>query len=458
MSSSEDNNLELEYNEAAISKRLEGMTDMTIKLWHNPVAMSYIRSYLTRRRRSAELIMGRSILYFPLFEQYLEQYNLPKELKYLPVVESALNPRAVSPAGAGGLWQFMPATGRLEGLQANKYVDERFDPEKSTQAAMKHLRRLHDMFGDWELVLAAYNSGSGTVSRAIKRGRNRNYWKIQRFLPRETRNYVPAFIAATYICEHFALHGIEPNMPEMDVQLTQSIKVYDEFSFYQVASLTGLSVETIETLNPAYVGGYIPENPDGYYLTLPRRVMPAVMEFLAEKLPDNSDPEPLFARPVALYNFPQTESYYLDHVYELSENDDINTIAELAAKLSVTAQHLRLWNIANGTTITPGQQWVYYGPKAYKRLETSRQKHVETIAALPSALPEALPYTSRLESVSLETGSEPRYLCIQVSKSERLPNIARRYDGVSVDELRRLNRVMGNPVFRSGRIIKIKEL
>lgn len=456
--SSGDSNLELEYDEVAIGRRLEAMSDMTIKLRKNPVALSYIRSYLTRRRRSAELIVGRSILYFPLFEQYLERHKLPMELKYLPVVESALNPRAVSPAGASGLWQFMPATGRLEGLQANKYIDERFDPEKSTQAAMRHLRRLHDMFGDWELVLAAYNSGSGTVSRAMKRSRSNNYWKIQRFLPRETRNYVPAFIAATYICEHFALHGIQPTMPDLDMQLVQSIKVYNGFSFFEIASLTGLAIETIETLNPAYVGGYIPENPDGNYLALPRRVMPAVMEFLAAKLPDNSDPEPLFAGPVALYNSPLAESYYQEHIYTVEEGDDFKSLAELAARLSVTAQHLRVWNAGNGSAIEPGQKWVYYGPKAYKRLETRQKKNIEALAVLPSRMPESLPYASDLDATVIDTDSSPRYLYINVSRAERLPDIARRYEGVSVDDLRRLNRVMGNPLFRPGRIVKIKEL
>lgn len=450
-------NLELEYDENSIAQRMESMPGMTIKLRRNPVAMSYIRAYLTKRRRSTELIIGRSLLYFPLFEQQLARHNLPAELKYLPVVESALNPRAVSPAGAGGLWQFMPATGRLEGLQANKYLDERFDPTKSTEAAMRHLRRLYNMFDDWELVLAAYNSGSGTVNRAIKRGRSRDYWKIQRLLPRETRNYVPAFIAATYVCEHYDLHGIEPNVPDLDIQLTGCIKVYNGFGFYEIATLTGLSIEMVETLNPAYVGGYIPENAEGYYLTLPRRVLPAVMEYLAARLPDNTDPEPVFAGPVALYNFPRAESYYIQHTYTIEEEDGFKSINDLAAKFNCTPYHLRVWNPDNQGLVAPGQQWVYFGPKAYKRLQQNKKPMHEAIAALPSIAPVAVAYTSALDTAVIADQTQ-RYICIQVGRNERLPDIARRYEGVSLDELRRLNRVMGNPVFRSGRIVKIKEL
>ncbi len=450
--------LELEYNETSVARRLESMTEMVIRPKRDAVTMSYIRAYLTRRRRSAELIIGRSIMYFPMFEEHLERHKLPKELKYLPVVESALNPKAVSPAGAGGLWQFMPATGRLEGLQANRYIDERFDPVKSTEAAMRHLNRLYAMFGNWELVLAAYNSGSGTVTRAMKRGRSQNYWKIQRFLPRETRNYVPAFFAASYLCEHFALHGIEPSVPDLDLQLGGCIKVYNGFSFFELASLTGLSIETIESLNPAYVDGYIPESADGYYLNLPRRVLPAVLEYLAARLPDNSDPEPILAGPVVLYNFSGADAYYHEHIYTVEEGDEIKTTAELAAKLKCSSQHLRVWNPRNGTSLVPGQQWRYYGPKAYKRLEINKQPKVETLAELPSRHPAEIAYDSGLNAPESKDIPASGYLCITVSSTERLPSIAKRYEGVSVDDLRRLNRVMGNPVFRPGRIVKIKEL
>jgi membrane-bound lytic murein transglycosylase D len=451
--------LELEYDEASIGRRMESMHNMVIKPRRNPVSMGYIRNYMTRSRRSTELIMGRSTLYFSMFEQYLKRHQLPEELKYLPVVESALNPKAVSRAGAAGLWQFMPGTGKLEGLATNKYIDERFDPVKSTEAAMRHLRRLHTMFNDWELVLAAYNSGSGTVARAIKRARSEDYWKIQRYLPRETRNYVPAFIAASYICEHFELHGISPTLPELDMQLTDRIKVYHGFSFFEIATLTGLSVEAIEALNPAYSEGYIPESDEGYYLTLPRRVLPAVLDYLAAKLPDNSDPEPLFAGPVALFGFPMADIYYQEHTYVLEDEDLSLTLDQLASRLQVSRFHLRVWNPANIGRMVPGQAWTYYGPKAYRRMEAPKKAMIDnTIASLPMR---------QMKQVALDTPPPPgpreedlgeRYLTIKVSKSESLPNIARRYEGVSPDDLRRLNRVMGNPTFRAGQVVKIKAL
>ncbi len=449
--------VEAEFSEAAVAQRLEAMSTMAIRPRRDPVALSYIRNYVTRSRRSAELIIGRSVLYFPMFEEYLEKYKLPKELKYLPVVESALNPRAVSRAGAGGLWQFMPGTGRLEGLNATRYIDERFDPAKSTNAAMRHLTRLYDMFGDWELSLAAYNSGSGTVTRAMKRGRSQNYWKIQRFLPRETRNYVPAFYAAAYLCEHFAVHGITPNLPDLDLQINQSIKIYNGISFYEIAAITGLSIETIETLNPAYIAGYIPENPDGYFLYLPRRVVPAIMEYLAAKLPDNSDPEPVMAGPVALSNTPQAESWYLEHIYTVEPGEELTHLNHLAARLKCTPQHLRVWNPGNTPQLVPGQQWKYYGPKAWKRMETKKLAPVEVIATLPTRLPEALSYASPLQTLEPEAIPGTGYLCVKLTQPERLPDIAKRYEGVTIDNLRRLNRVMGNPVFKQGHLVRIRE-
>jgi membrane-bound lytic murein transglycosylase D len=451
--------LELEYDELSIGRRMESMINNMIKPRRNPVSMGYIRNYMTRSRRSTELIIGRSTLYFSLFEQYLKRHQLPEELKYLPVVESALNPKAVSRAGAAGLWQFMPGTGKLEGLITNKYIDERFDPVKSTEAAMRHLKRLYQMFGDWELVLAAYNSGSGTVARAIKRARSEDYWKIQRYLPRETRNYVPAFIAASYICEHFELHGISPNLPELDMQLTDRIKVYHGFSFFEIATLTGLSVEAIEALNPAYSEGYIPEGNQGYYLTLPRRVLPAVLDYMAAKLPDNSDPEPLFAGPVALFGFPMAETYYQEHTYAIEEEDLSLTLDQLASRLQVSRFHLRVWNPANIGRVALGQSWKYYGPKAYRRLVKEKKTFVDnTVATLPMPEMKAVAYDNPPIQGPLKSTPGERYLVVRVNKAESLPNIARRYEGVSADDLRRLNRVMGNPTFRAGQIVKIKEL
>jgi membrane-bound lytic murein transglycosylase D len=449
------------YDEDEVAQRLESMTgNMVIKPRRDPIAMGYIRNYITRSRRSAELIIGRSILYFPMIEEMLKRHNLPAELKYLPVVESALNPRAVSPAGAGGLWQFMPATGKLEGLASTRHFDERFDPVKSTEAAMRHLTRLFSIYGDWELVLAAYNSGSGNVNRALKRSRSQDYWKIRRFLPRETRNYVPAFFAASYLCENYTHHAISPNLPDLDIQLTGLIKIYNGFSFFELASLTGLSIEMLETLNPAFTGGYIPENPEGHYLNLPKRVMPAVLEYMAAKLPDNSDPEPVFAGPVAIYNFPMPESYYLEHAYSVETEEDILSLEALAEKLKCSVYHLRIWNPENAATVEVGQQWKYFGPKAYKKLDSKKRSatvKTTSVASLPMREPGLIEHSEHTELKHNICPPSSGFLCVKVGQNaERLPDIARRFEGVSVMEMRKLNRVIGNPAFRPGSIVKIK--
>ena len=194
------------YDEAAVIERLKSIENPLVENRYNSIVRGYIKGYLFWNRDKTERILGRTVLYFPLMEEYLSKRNMPDKLKYLSVVESALYPHGVSRVGAVGLWQFMPETGKEYGLEINEFVDERKDPNKSTQAALDYLSRQYMKYGDWALALAAYKSGSGRVSRAIKRGRSKNFWRIRRYLPRETRNYVPAYIAATYMMEYYKEH------------------------------------------------------------------------------------------------------------------------------------------------------------------------------------------------------------------------------------------------------------
>jgi membrane-bound lytic murein transglycosylase D len=243
LNASNESNLtdpEPEYDEPAIIERINKMENEVVPPRYDDIVKSYLTTYTIKKREKAENILGQQVVYFPLFEKKLEEANLPTDLKYLSVVESALNPKAVSRVGATGLWQFMPATGEYYGLEINSVVDERSDPHRSTEAAIEYLSRLYDRFGNWELAIAAYNSGGGRVSRAIKRSRSKNFWKVRRYLPRETRNYVPAFIAANYLIKHYQEHELTPRYPELDQQITESIMVYDHTSFYEVAQVTEL--------------------------------------------------------------------------------------------------------------------------------------------------------------------------------------------------------------------------
>lgn len=225
---------------------------------YNPTVRSYIDRYATKMRRSVSVMLGKYNVYGNIFDDILDRYELPEALRFLPVIESGLNPKARSRAGACGLWQFMAATGKLYGLDVNSWVDERCDPYKSTEAAARMLKHDYDTFGDWSLVLAAYNCGSGAVSRAIARaGGVKDFWTIYPYLPRETRGYVPAFIAATYIMNNYSQHNIHPRQAVRPLQMDTAVVHYD-VTMSQVAQACGVTEEEIKSFNPQYRTALIP--------------------------------------------------------------------------------------------------------------------------------------------------------------------------------------------------------
>jgi membrane-bound lytic murein transglycosylase D len=374
LNASNESNLtdpEPEYDEPAIIERINKMENEVVPPRYDNIVKSYLTTYTIKKREKAENILGQQVVYFPLFEKKLEEANLPTDLKYLSVVESALNPKAVSRVGATGLWQFMPATGEYYGLEINSVVDERSDPHRSTEAAIEYLSRLYDRFGNWELAIAAYNSGGGRVSRAIKRSRSKNFWKVRSYLPRETRNYVPAFIAANYLIKHYQEHELTPRYPELDQQITESIMVYDHTSFYEVAQVTELPLDMIEALNPAYLQGFIPARQKGYYLTLPKRVMPAFKDYIDQKRPDFEARLRVQSTPVYISK-PEAEDHklYEKSFYTVLEGESLESIAE---KIGCTVHQLKAWNHLHTSEIKPGRQLSLYSPKKIKRLECIRK-------------------------------------------------------------------------------------
>ncbi|MDB4182851.1 transglycosylase SLT domain-containing protein, partial [Flavobacteriaceae bacterium] len=248
---------------------LDAKTPFNIE--YNPSLESVIKSYLKNRKRSTETLISRSHYYFPMFEAVLDKYNLPLEIKYLAVVESALKPCAKSRVGATGLWQFMFATGKQYGLEVSSYVDERCDPLRATNAAAKYLDSLYKIFGDWDLALAAYNSGPGNVTKAIRRsGGYQNYWNIRSFLPSETAGYLPAFLATMYLFEYADAHGFKVDKNQFPIISTDTIHVKQMISLDHVAELTDTKIETLQFLNPAYKLDIIPVLKDKTYtLRLP---------------------------------------------------------------------------------------------------------------------------------------------------------------------------------------------
>ncbi len=320
---------------------------------YNAQVQTFINLYANHRRELTERMMGLGGLYFPLFEEQLDRHNIPLEMKYLAVVESALNPTARSHMGATGLWQFMFHTGRLYGLQVNSYVDDRTDPLRSTIAACEHLNDLYDIYCDWSLVIAAYNAGPGNVNRAIRRaGGVRDFWLIRHFLPRETRNYVPAFIAVTYVMEHAEAHNlyaIPPAYSHMDID---SIVVRQELSLRNISTLLDIPLDHLRYLNPAFRQNIIPHNPDNpYVLKLPEEYAGV---FLAneEAIYNHRTPEEIRQEERAAQLAETT-------VHVVRRGEVLGTIAR---RYGTSVRAIQQLNNMRGTLIRPGQRLLVRAP------------------------------------------------------------------------------------------------
>lgn len=263
-----------DVSDADLEQRVENLSS-AIEIRYTDEVQKHIRNYIKYNKKGTEVLLGRVSLYFPMFENVLAEHNLPIDLKYLAVVESGLKPTATSKVGASGLWQFMKPTGRMMGLKINNTIDERRDPLKSTKAAAEYLKYLQSKFGDWTLALAAYNCGPGNVRKAIRRsGGKTNFWEIRQFLPKETRNYVPKFIAVSYVMNYYYDHGIIPVIPDSSLLNTETATVYDKVLLRSVSEELGLDLAVIRRLNPAYIVNVIPANKEGrFQLTLPQNDM-----------------------------------------------------------------------------------------------------------------------------------------------------------------------------------------
>lgn len=338
-----------------LKQRLKDLDARTpFKVEYNPSLESVIKQYLKNRRGTLERLMGLSEYYFPMFEQELDKHNLPLELKYLAIVESALNPRAQSRVGATGLWQFMYPTGKMFGLDVSSYVDERSDPIMSTEAACKYLKSLNNSFNDWDLALAAYNSGPGNVSKAIRRsGGKTNYWNLRKYLPRETAGYVPAFLATMYIFEYAQEHGFKKQATRIPYIATDTIKIKQQITLDQVAKLTNLDREELEFLNPSYKLGIIPviEN-ENYVLRLPMTAVgafvnneEAIYAFAEKEQEEAEKPMP------ELYEQPQKIRY------RVKRGDYLGRIAE---KYGVGVSQIKRWNGMRSNSIRAGQHLIIY--------------------------------------------------------------------------------------------------
>ncbi|MFP9116851.1 LysM peptidoglycan-binding domain-containing protein [Flavobacterium sp. RNTU_13] len=368
--------VDVEYKQLStelLKSRLAKMDDRSpFNIEYSKGLENIIKSYLKNRPKSYERLMAISEYYFPMFEEYLAKYNVPLELKYLAIVESALNPRAKSPVGATGLWQFMYPTGKQFNLEVNSYVDERCDPLKATEAACQYLLSLYNIFGDWDLVLASYNAGPGNVTKAIRRsGDYKSYWNIRRNLPKETQAYNPAFLATMYIYEHAKEHGLQGKKAPLTYFETDTVMVKRQMSFKQIASLLDVPVKQLQFLNPIYKLDVIPFNAQKpHYLRLPKDKIglfasneSAIYAYIDHEATKRERPY-WIGRPdkdstAIVRNTTRHKSKYqkktnvITKTYIVKSGDNLGEIAE---KYDVSIADLRKWNHIKGANIRSGQK------------------------------------------------------------------------------------------------------
>ncbi len=332
------------------------MIASVIQLPYNDVVRQYILAYTGRLKGRMQNILGLAQYYFPLIEEELDKEGLPSELKMLPIIESALYPKAVSRAGAAGLWQFMLRTGKNFGLEVNSFVDERMDPLLSTRAACQYLKQLYAIYEDWTLVIAAYNCGPGNVNKALKRVPDaRTYWDIYDYLPRETRGYIPGFIAATYAYTFHKAHGMEPVVPPHPIS-TDTVTVRKLMHFEQISSTLGIPVEVLRDLNPQFKRDIIPGTDKAYSLVLPQQDISAFIDREAEIYGKDSLYLKEYLNPA---NFTARKSsgsgnrLTASRTYKVKKNDVLGSIAR---RYGVTVNALmRANNIRNPRSLRIGQ-------------------------------------------------------------------------------------------------------
>ncbi|MEP3837398.1 MAG: LysM peptidoglycan-binding domain-containing protein [Algibacter sp.] len=406
-------------------KELDARTPFNVE--YNPSLESVIKSYLKHRRKSIQKLITLSQFYFPMFERELDLYDIPLEVKYLAIVESALKPRARSRVGATGLWQFMFGTGKEYGLDVSSYVDERSDPIKSTEAAAKYLARLYKIFGDWDLALAAYNSGPGNVGKAIRRsGGYRNYWNIRHNLPRETAGYLPAFLANMYIFEYAKEHGFKNYKPEFAYFETDTVRVKQMITLDQVSEATGTPIEELQFLNPSYKLDIIPFiKGENYVLRLPRDVVGTFV--------NNEDRIYAFAkaefdkREKPMPKFSNADS---KTTYRVKSGDYLGKISRL---YGVRVSDIKKWNGLRSNNLKIGQRLTIFPRKPNVNATSSAKEAVK-------------PVPIKGETINYK-----------VKGGDSLWSISQKFPGVSVQNIKDWNGISGNKL-KPGMILKIAKI
>ena len=444
-----DEKVDYELPTELLKQRLAAMDAKSpFNIEYNPGLENIIKSFLKNRKKSFGRLMAISEYYFPMFEEALAKQNVPLEIKYLAVVESALNPKAVSRMGATGLWQFMYHTGKQYNLKIDSYVDERSDPLKSSEAAAEYMNKMYAIFGDWDLVLASYNSGPGNVAKAIRRsGGQQNYWNIRKNLPKETQGYVPAFLATMYIYEYHKEHGIKPERALVQHFATDTIMIKKQMSFKQISDLLDVPVAELKLLNPSYKMNVIPVYGDqNHFLRLPKEKIAVfasnedkIYAYIQRDLDFREKPFQV-QRAIVLND---TMNYSTQRVtlpktkyYTVKRGDNLSEIAD---KYSVTVSDIKKWNRLKGSTVARG--------KSLKII--TNESVVQTVKKEPKS--NNVPLEIKTDTLSTSVAS-----VYVVQKGDNLSSIAKK-NNVSVADIKEWNH-LSNAQIQLGMSLQVAKI
>lgn len=436
---------------------------------YNPQLENLVKNFLKNRKRSFERLMGISQYYFPMFEEALAKYNVPLEIKYLAIVESALNSKAVSRVGATGLWQFMFQTGKQYGLKIDSYLDERSDALKASDAAARYMSGMFKIFGDWELVLASYNSGAGNVSKAIRRsGGHQNFWNIKKFLPRETQGYVPAFLATMYIFEYHKEHGITPNKAIVNHLATDTIAIKKKMSFKQLSDLLDIPVSQLEFLNPSYKMKVVPYvTNQTNFITLPKDKvavftsnedkMYAYVDYEESKREKQYTPKPRVRIVKDSIGIEQKVEEAVAEVesskvltktkYHTVRRGDV--LGDIAKKYDVSIADIKKWNKMKGNSVQLGKRLKIISNAETGLAENTKSKKTQTVKE-----DKAIAQNEKATKKEANTFAEEKTEEHVVKQGETLTTIAKTYH-LYVADLKKWNNLKDTNI-KLGDKLKLK--
>lgn len=427
--------------------RLESLYHV-IPLTYNKSVKDCINLYAEKRRGLVRYMLGMANYYFPIIEQVLDEHDMPDELKYLAVVESALNPNALSRVGAAGLWQFMLPTGKMCGLEISSLVDERRDPVKATHAACVYFQNMYDIYEDWNLVLAAYNCGPGNVNKAIRRaGGKTDFWDIYSYLPKETRSYVPLFIAAYYIMNYSCEHNLCPVQTSLPLA-TDTIMVDRMLHFEQITELINVDIELLRLLNPQYKRDIIPGNNKPSVLKLPSLDTYAFVEL--EDTIYRHRMDELLANCVPYNAITTGQSSTRERITHVAQNgENLYTIAD---RYGVTAREIRRWNGLGSNRVARGKRLVVYVDNGGVTFASAKQTTAP--AAAKSTTQTAAKTTTAAATKTTTTKATGGYVTYTVQSGDSLYAIAQKYPGISASNIQKANN-LPNTKIRPGQKLRI---